>query len=196
MANSVNPDQTAPRNSLIWVYTVCPGVSVQKLWIITVMCSNNADGMATSDLCLHCLQRATLTFQKLRISTVDLVFEYVFLQTNITNSLCLFNGFCNTFFLFIIIPSCRNTDPLKADLVCCIYYSSTVFLRHRFTLTRPPITPMHNRDQNQISLKRVYVKYKNAILSHTLQSLYNASRHNTVLVITRPGHGSQVIIFL
>ena len=36
MANSVDPDQTAPRSSLIWVCTVCPGISVRKLRIITV----------------------------------------------------------------------------------------------------------------------------------------------------------------
>ena len=35
MANSVDSDQTAPR-SLIWVSTVCPGISVRKLRIITV----------------------------------------------------------------------------------------------------------------------------------------------------------------
>ena len=32
MANSVDPDQS----SLIWVYTVCPGLSVRKLSIIMV----------------------------------------------------------------------------------------------------------------------------------------------------------------
>ena len=46
MANSVDPDQTAPleqsdlglyRSSLIRVYTVCPDVSVLKLRIITVL---------------------------------------------------------------------------------------------------------------------------------------------------------------
>ena len=26
-ANSVDPDQTAPSSSLIWVYTVCPDLS-------------------------------------------------------------------------------------------------------------------------------------------------------------------------
>ena len=36
MANSVDPDQTAPRSSLIWVCTVCPGISVRNLRIITV----------------------------------------------------------------------------------------------------------------------------------------------------------------
>ena len=30
MANSADPDQTAPRSSLIWVCTVCPGLSVRK----------------------------------------------------------------------------------------------------------------------------------------------------------------------
>ena len=35
MADSVDPDQTAPRSSLIWVCTVCPGISVGKL--ITVL---------------------------------------------------------------------------------------------------------------------------------------------------------------
>ena len=33
MANSVDPDQTAP---LIWVCTVCPSISVRKLRIVTV----------------------------------------------------------------------------------------------------------------------------------------------------------------
>ena len=35
MANSVDPDQTAP--SLIWVYTVCPDLSVRKLRNITIL---------------------------------------------------------------------------------------------------------------------------------------------------------------
>ena len=35
MANSVDPDQTA-RSSLIWICTVCSGLSVRKLRIITV----------------------------------------------------------------------------------------------------------------------------------------------------------------
>ena len=36
MTNSVDPDQTSSRSSLIWVCTVCPGISVRKLRIITV----------------------------------------------------------------------------------------------------------------------------------------------------------------
>ena len=38
IANSVDPDQTAP---LIWVCTVCSGISVRKLRIITVFVSVN-----------------------------------------------------------------------------------------------------------------------------------------------------------
>ena len=34
LANSTDPDQTAP---VIWVYTVCPDLSFQKLGIITVL---------------------------------------------------------------------------------------------------------------------------------------------------------------
>ena len=37
MANSVDPDQTAPRSSLIRIYTVYPGLPVLKLRIIMVM---------------------------------------------------------------------------------------------------------------------------------------------------------------
>ena len=37
IANSVDPDQTAPRSSLSWVYTVCPNLPVRKLRIITVL---------------------------------------------------------------------------------------------------------------------------------------------------------------
>ena len=38
IAKSVDPDQTAPRAdcSLIWVYTVCPDLSVRKLRISMV----------------------------------------------------------------------------------------------------------------------------------------------------------------
>ena len=31
MENNIDPDQTAPSSSLIWVYTVCPDLSVRKL---------------------------------------------------------------------------------------------------------------------------------------------------------------------
>ena len=49
MANSVDPDQTAPWSSLIRVFTVCPGISVRKLRIITVnYCTCTAVG---SNLC-------------------------------------------------------------------------------------------------------------------------------------------------
>ena len=34
-------DQTAPRSSLIWVCTVCPGISVRKLRTITVLKDHN-----------------------------------------------------------------------------------------------------------------------------------------------------------
>ena len=37
IANSVDPDQTAPRSSLILVCTVCPDLSVRKLRNITVL---------------------------------------------------------------------------------------------------------------------------------------------------------------
>ena len=33
MANSVDHDQTAPKSSLIWVYTVCPDLSVQAYFL-------------------------------------------------------------------------------------------------------------------------------------------------------------------
>ena len=37
IANSEDPDQTAPGSSLIWVCTVCPDLSVRKLRVITVL---------------------------------------------------------------------------------------------------------------------------------------------------------------
>ena len=43
MANSADPDQTAP---LIWVYTVCPNLSVRKHRIITV----NAKAISTKSI--------------------------------------------------------------------------------------------------------------------------------------------------
>ena len=37
MANSVDPDQTAPkRSSLVWVYTVCLNTSVPIFWLIFI----------------------------------------------------------------------------------------------------------------------------------------------------------------
>ena len=46
MANSVDPDQTA----LIWVCTVCPGISVRKLRIITVI---SVSSRTASPGCCH-----------------------------------------------------------------------------------------------------------------------------------------------
>ena len=53
-ANSVDPDQT--RSSLIWVYTVCPHLSVQKLRVITasIYCLH-----ICFDLCIQKLFAAT-----------------------------------------------------------------------------------------------------------------------------------------
>ena len=48
IANSVDPDQT--RSSLIWVCTVCPDLSVQKLRIITVPFDFNV-GVAIKQSC-------------------------------------------------------------------------------------------------------------------------------------------------
>ena len=36
-ANSVDPDQTVPKSSLIWVCTVCPDLSLRKLRNITFL---------------------------------------------------------------------------------------------------------------------------------------------------------------
>ena len=57
MANSVDPDQTAPLGSLIWVCTVCSDLSVRKLRIITVVVIAKSVVPAQSDLGLHCLDR-------------------------------------------------------------------------------------------------------------------------------------------
>ena len=51
MANSVDPDR-----ALIWVCTVCPGISVRKRRIITVFASVNI-GLAR-----HNVQSSTLSF--------------------------------------------------------------------------------------------------------------------------------------
>ena len=48
MANSVDPDQQSDlsfRSSMIWVYTVCQGLSVQKLRIITVILHSESNLM-------------------------------------------------------------------------------------------------------------------------------------------------------
>ena len=55
IANSVDPDQTAPlgafsRSSLIWVCTVCPDLSVRKLWIIVVDFAKTKDNSLSNFL--------------------------------------------------------------------------------------------------------------------------------------------------
>ena len=42
IANSVDPDQTAPRSSLFWVCTVCSDLSVPILGIFTVLSINTS----------------------------------------------------------------------------------------------------------------------------------------------------------
>ena len=58
MANSVDPDQTASRKSLIWVYTVWPSLSVQKHRIITV------NGPAHEIMVLFVLRKPILQTRK------------------------------------------------------------------------------------------------------------------------------------
>ena len=58
IAKSEDPDQTAPMSSLIWVCTVCPDLSVQKLRVITVQGENSlffssALKTAVLDLSIH-----------------------------------------------------------------------------------------------------------------------------------------------
>ena len=65
IANSEDPDQTAPVSSLIWVCTVCPDLSVRKLRVITAKMilsfrtAMSGQTMQTqirlSDKGLHCL---------------------------------------------------------------------------------------------------------------------------------------------
>ena len=56
MANNVDPDQTAP---LIWVYTVCPGLSVRKLsslrqfWFNDQFSSSLGENLNVSAISLH-----------------------------------------------------------------------------------------------------------------------------------------------
>ena len=59
IANSVDPDQTAPRSRLIWVCTVCPDMSIRKLRKITVKLS---DTMINKELCSIWLRVSTCQF--------------------------------------------------------------------------------------------------------------------------------------
>ena len=71
MANSVDPDLTvSSRSSLIWVCTVCPGISVQNLRTITVYCCRLA-GIVTL---------VTLLTTKQRFFSVSPVTHYDSLQ--------------------------------------------------------------------------------------------------------------------
>ena len=42
IANSADPDQTAPRSSVIWDYTVCLDLSVQKFRNIRILLTSAA----------------------------------------------------------------------------------------------------------------------------------------------------------
>ena len=53
---------------------------------------------------------------------------------------------------------------------------------------------MEQEKKEKEELKKSHQEYVQAY--NTLQSLYNAACYNTVLVITRPGLGSQMVIFL
>ena len=53
---------------------------------------------------------------------------------------------------------------------------------------------MEQEKKEKEELKKSHQEYVQAY--NILQSLYNATRYNTVLVITRPGLGSQMVIFL
>ena len=66
MANSVDPDQTA--RSLIWVCTVCSGISVRKLRIITVITESENASMYVSKgiLCF----KNIYVLRKVRIGTI------------------------------------------------------------------------------------------------------------------------------
>ena len=71
MANSVDPDQTAPWSSLIRVFTVCPGISVRKLRIITVN---------------YCTCTAVGSAEKWYFITLIVLFVYIFfLEQNAVN---------------------------------------------------------------------------------------------------------------
>ena len=64
IANSVDPDQTAPRSSLFWVCTVCSDLSVPILRTFTVQCNAKS-----------CSQGNVVT--KTNLSTVDRPFNHL-----------------------------------------------------------------------------------------------------------------------
>ena len=82
MANSVDPDQPAP---LIWVCTVCPGISVQKLRITTV------------------------PIWKLRIITVDLSYDTIHVQMSLVKRKPVFGVLDQGRFK----PACAATEARK-----------------------------------------------------------------------------------
>ena len=66
MANSVDPDQTAPRSSLIWVCSVCPAISVRKRRTITVYEENNRRKNAVFLMSLRIFQTQNFILVKTR----------------------------------------------------------------------------------------------------------------------------------
>ena len=75
-------------------------------------------------------------------------------------------------------------EELKAEFLCQSDNLSPEFLWHIVSILL-------------VFIARVaYFLYGYLSFPSTLQSLYNATHYNTVSVITRPGHGPQMVIFL
>ena len=79
MANSVDPDQTAPLGSLIWVCTVCPGISVRKLRIITVFLTYILFFLLSTNLAFSALYKYFNTYQSCyQIHLIIMSFSYIY----------------------------------------------------------------------------------------------------------------------
>ena len=102
--------------------------------------------------------------------------------------------------LKMLIFFSRSLDTIKIDVIIeNLCPKKTIYF-----LLNCRIREVHfNELENSIfhlSAARREECHKNSVFwsgkNRTLQSLYNATRYNTVLVITRPSLGSQMVIFL
>ena len=91
------------------------------------------------------------------------------------------------------IPSLPVQDIKEKPRYCRLRITKAVTLKE---LAPSPYFSTINVHLVDINVFVKFYEIPSLPFPDTLQSLYNATCYNTVLVITRPGLGSQMVIFL
>ena len=148
MANSVDPDQTAPlghsfRSSLIWVFSVCPGISVWKLRIITVHVSGDQFISSVRSLHMPCMfissnflywyepQKGNICiwFMSCMIRLSCLAILYILETVVFYLSTCITHVSCCTWIKFVTLHLCCATFTFfMGPKYFCFFFNEIVML--------------------------------------------------------------------